>query len=31
MLLLGTKHICEVQQSSYTKKYEELIKEYKTL
>lgn len=31
MLLLGAKHICEVQQSSYTKKYEELIKEYKTL
>ncbi|MDO4376203.1 MAG: aspartate--ammonia ligase [bacterium] len=31
MLILGVKHICEVQQSSYTKKYEKMIKDYQIL
>lgn len=31
MLILGTKHICEIQQSSYPKKYEETIKDYQIL
>lgn len=31
MLMLGTKHICEIQQTSYPKKYEKTIKDYQTL